>query len=79
MSFLELPDGQQLFPFGQGGGEETAKRYGVPLLSKIPLDEQVRAGGDLGMPAALSEDPVSQPFIDIGKQVDEAIFQENAN
>ena len=74
MSYLELPDGQKLYPFGQGGGEETAKKYDVPLLSRIPLDEQVRAGGDLGMPAALSEDPVSKPFLAVATQVDIAVF-----
>ena len=74
MSYLELPDGQKLYPFGQGGGEETAKKYDVPLLSRIPLDEQVRAGGDLGMPAALSEDPVSKPFLAVATQVDKAVF-----
>ena len=75
MSYLELPDGQKLYPFGQGGGEETAQKYDVPLLSRIPLDEQVRAGGDLGMPAALSEDPVSKPFLAVATQVDKAVFE----
>jgi ATP-binding protein involved in chromosome partitioning len=42
--------------FGSGGGESTAQRlsarlgYTVPLLAQIPLDPELRAGGDDGTP-----------------------------
>jgi ATP-binding protein involved in chromosome partitioning len=42
--------------FGSGGGESTAQRlsarlgYPVPLLGQIPLDPELRAGGDDGTP-----------------------------
>jgi len=48
--------------FGSGGGEQVAGTlstrlgYPVPLLAKVPLDPQVRVGGDRGEPV-VSADP----------------------
>lgn len=50
MSYLELPDGKRMEVFGRGGGEELAKEFSVPFLGQIPLEPEVRAGGDTGMP-----------------------------
>ena len=42
--------------FGRGGGQDTAAGlstrlgYDVPLLAQVPLDPQLRAGGDEGLP-----------------------------
>jgi ATP-binding protein involved in chromosome partitioning len=42
--------------FGAGGGTEVARAlstrlgYAVPLLAQIPLDPQLRASGDSGVP-----------------------------
>jgi ATP-binding protein involved in chromosome partitioning len=36
--------------FGRGGGRREAERLGVPFLGEIPLDEQIRDGGDRGEP-----------------------------
>ncbi|MGA1279538.1 MAG: Mrp/NBP35 family ATP-binding protein [Candidatus Nanopelagicaceae bacterium] len=52
--------------FGNGGGEESAKRLGnlvgaeVPLLSKIPFDIALRSGGDEGHPIVIAH-PESAP------------------
>jgi ATP-binding protein involved in chromosome partitioning len=46
--------------FGRGGGADVARTlsvrlgYDVPLLAEIPLDPDVRAGGDDGSPVVLS-------------------------
>ncbi len=40
--------------FGSGGGAELAADLGVPLLSEIPLDPAVVAGGDDGAPIVRS-------------------------
>ncbi len=46
--------------FGEGGGEETAKRLSqliggdVPLLGKIPFSPDLREGGDAGAPVVQS-------------------------
>ena len=44
------------------------------LLAKIPLDEGIRLGGDMGLPSALSSDPIADPFLDIARQIDEMLF-----
>jgi len=36
--------------FGEGGGKRLAEQRGVPFLGSIPLDVQVRVGGDNGQP-----------------------------
>ncbi|MET9201678.1 Mrp/NBP35 family ATP-binding protein, partial [Gordonia sp. NPDC003585] len=60
MSWLELPDGTRMEPFGSGGGEQVAQRLtravGAPveLLGQIPLEQALREGGDAGVPVVLS-------------------------
>jgi len=60
MSWLELPDGTRMEPFGSGGGETVAasltKTIGadVPLLGKVPLDPRVVESGDRGEPIVTS-------------------------
>jgi ATP-binding protein involved in chromosome partitioning len=55
MSYLELPDGQKMDIFGAGGGEKLAKETDVPFLGAVPLDAQVREGGDSGQPIVISK------------------------
>ncbi|KHL10791.1 ATP-binding protein involved in chromosome partitioning [Mumia flava] len=56
MSWLELPTGDRMEVFGSGGGEKVASTlserfgYDVPLLGQVPLDQQMRVGGDTGVP-----------------------------
>lgn len=54
MSGFKLEDGSSIDIFGSGGGEEISKNYDIPLLSKIPIDINLRKGGDNGAPEALS-------------------------
>jgi ATP-binding protein involved in chromosome partitioning len=60
MSYLQLPDGSRLDVFGQGGGRKLAAAAGVPFLGEIPMDPQVRQGGDGGLPIVVSH-PESAP------------------
>ena len=41
--------------FGEGGGEKLAKERQVPFLGRIPLDVEVRKGGDLGRPVVATQ------------------------
>jgi ATP-binding protein involved in chromosome partitioning len=51
MSYFVAPDtGARYDIFGEGGGQRVADEYGVPLLAQIPLDPEVRKGGDEGTP-----------------------------
>ena len=64
MSWLELPDGSRIEPFGSGGGQAVAESLSrltgttVPLLGSIPMDVALREGGDSGRPLVLT-DPAS--------------------
>ena len=42
--------------FGTGGGEALAEDANLPFLGSIPLDPNVRTGGDEGRPIVLAED-----------------------
>jgi ATP-binding protein involved in chromosome partitioning len=53
MAGLVQEDGTVLDLFGTGGGEEVAKRLGVPVLGSVPLSVALREGGDTGHPVVL--------------------------
>jgi ATP-binding protein involved in chromosome partitioning len=50
MSYLITPDGQKMDVFGEGGGERLAKEFDVNYIGAIPMDPEVRVGGDSGEP-----------------------------
>jgi len=55
--------------FGSGGGEALAKRKNLPFLGRVPLDVEVRKGGDLGRPVVVShpDSASAQAFRDIAR------------
>src|SRR5689334_1882418 len=61
MSWLELPDGSRMEPFGSGGGRAVSDSLTrilgapVPLLGQVPLESQVRECGDAGTPVVLAD------------------------
>jgi ATP-binding protein involved in chromosome partitioning len=61
MSWLELPDGNRMELFGSGGGQAVADSLAastgtkVPLLGQVPIDQQVREGGDSGAPVVITD------------------------
>jgi ATP-binding protein involved in chromosome partitioning len=71
MSYLQLENGQRMDVFGQGGGRRTAQAMDIPFLGELPLDPQVRVGGDTGSPVALlgPDDAHAAPFYDIARKV----------
>lgn len=71
MSFLELPDGTRMDVFGAGGGRRLAQESGVPFIGAIPMDPEVRAGGDSGNPVVISypDAPVAQALRDVAKDI----------
>ena len=48
MSGFTTPDGQRFTIFGEGGGQPLADELDVPLLGKIPLQEELREHADAG-------------------------------
>jgi ATP-binding protein involved in chromosome partitioning len=71
MSYLELPDGTQMDIFGTGGGEHLAQVTNTPFLGKIPIDQNVRIGGDTGKPIVVShpDSPVAIALREITENV----------
>jgi ATP-binding protein involved in chromosome partitioning len=42
--------------FSKGGGERTARQFGIPFLGSIDLDPALRAAGDIGQPLIAAAD-----------------------
>jgi ATP-binding protein involved in chromosome partitioning len=57
--------------FGEGGGERLATERGVPFLGRIPLNAEVRIGGDFGRPIVITqpENPAGQAFHELAQIV----------
>lgn len=55
MSYLELPDGSRMDLFGSGGGQQLANATGTPFLGQIPIEQNVRIGGDQGRPSVAAD------------------------
>ena len=57
--------------FGSGGGETLAERLKVPFLGRVPLNAEVRKGGDYGRPvvAYQPETDAGQAFLALAQQV----------
>ncbi len=72
MSYLKVPGtGEVMEIFGSGGGDKMAKAFKVPLLGKIPMESQVREGGDNGTPVALKgEGEAARVFKEIAHAVE---------
>jgi ATP-binding protein involved in chromosome partitioning len=56
MSGFTTPAGERFTIFGEGGGQLLADELDVPLLGKVPLQEELRVCADEGRPLVL-EDP----------------------
>lgn len=50
MSYYEGADGTRDYIFGKGGGEKMCKEFGIKLLGEIPVNSEIRAAGDEGVP-----------------------------
>jgi ATP-binding protein involved in chromosome partitioning len=55
MSSWTTPGGEEVDIFGSGGGEKLAGEFGVPFIGSIPIDPEVRKGGDAGVPVVISK------------------------
>jgi ATP-binding protein involved in chromosome partitioning len=72
MSYLQCPHcSERIDVFSTGGGRRTATQMGVKFLGALPLDPQVRIGGDTGHPVATygPEDPRAKDFYELATLV----------
>src|SRR3954467_8501730 len=65
MAGFVTPSGERFTIFGEGGGQLLADDLDVPLLGKIPLQEELRVGADEGTPLVISDPdaPASQAIM----------------
>ncbi len=73
MAWLELPGGQRMHPFGDGGAKRLAEAEDVPLLAQVPLDGRIREAGDHGAPIVLAEGDGGAAFTQVAEAVAEAL------
>ncbi len=69
MSYYTTPTGERVEIFGHGGGQAEARRKNVPFLGEVPIFVDIRAGGDQGLPVAVSapQGPSGQAFMAIAQ------------
>ena len=71
--------------FGRGGGERVAKSFGIPFLGQVPLQPNVRTGGDEGKPVVIADpdSPAAEGFRAVAgavaRQVSVLAFQARGN
>jgi ATP-binding protein involved in chromosome partitioning len=69
MSYYTTPTGERVEIFGHGGGQAEARRQEVAFLGEIPLFQEVREGGDSGIPVVISapDKPPGHAFIQVAE------------
>ncbi len=82
MSYFLAPDtGKKYDIFGFGGGEKLSKELNVPFLGGIPINPQIRIGGDNGVPIVfdMPDSEYSDIIMDISRNLAEQINLINLN
>jgi ATP-binding protein involved in chromosome partitioning len=71
MSGFTTPDGNRFTIFGEGGGQELADQIDVPLLGKVPLQEELRVQADEGLPLVVADPvaPASQALFHLARGI----------
>src|SRR3954465_13197038 len=80
MSGFTTPTGERFTIFGEGGGQHLADELDVPLLGKIPLQEELRVASDEGLPLVLADPdaPAAQALFHTARGIIAATPQELA-
>jgi ATP-binding protein involved in chromosome partitioning len=80
MSYFVAPDtGKHYDIFGHGGGATMAQEVGVDFLGEVPLEPQVRVGGDEGTPIVVRdpESAAAQAIRAVAQKVAAAVSVQN--
>jgi len=69
MSWLNCPHcRERIDVFSYGGGRRTAQEMDVHFLAELPLDPQIRIGGDTGNPVVLRQGE-GAPFLELARNM----------
>ena len=75
----ELPE-NKYYIFGKDGGKHLADEFDIPFLGQIPIVQSIREGGDVGVPAMLSDDVTGKKaFENFAANAVRGIAMRNAN
>lgn len=72
MSYLVCPHCRgEVDIFSRGGGRRMSEKFNVPFLGEVPIDPEIRKGGDEGTPIIIShpESPAAKAFMDVAERV----------
>ncbi|MDO4224122.1 MAG: Mrp/NBP35 family ATP-binding protein, partial [Acinetobacter sp.] len=59
--------------FGQGGGEQLAEQYQVPVLGYLPLNRAIRENADAGTPSVIAQDSSAEYYLNIAQAVQQRL------
>lgn len=82
MSYLDVENnGNRIDIFGTGGGRKMAEKFNVPFLGEIPLDPDIRKGGDAGTPIVESkpDSNAAKAFFEIADIILESVEKKLAS
>jgi ATP-binding protein involved in chromosome partitioning len=70
-AYTDPQTGTKISFFGEGGGARMAEEYDVPFLGSVPLDPQVRVGGDSGRPVLIDhpDSPAAKALVEIAQRI----------
>lgn len=76
----DMPD-RKYHIFGKDGAKNLAEKMGVPFLGEIPIEQQLREGGDSGKPLVVSDATTSssKAFTELSMRVAQQIAIRNAS
>ena len=78
MSWLSCPHcHERIDVFSYGGGRRTADQMQVHFLAELPLDPEVRVGGDTGKPVVLRKGQ-DEPFLELARNTMARAAEEGA-
>ena len=71
MSYYTTPTGDRVEIFGHGGGQAEAARQGMRFLGEVPIFQEIREGGDRGVPAVISapDAPAGTALLQVARAV----------
>jgi len=81
MSYFIAPDTKKKYDiFGSGGGEKVSKEINVPFLGGIPINPQIREGGDKGIPIVfdIPDSNEANIILDISRNLTEQVNIQNS-